>query len=125
MKAIDALTQLMTVIDERRWDQMAPFLHPEFVCRYSHTGEVFTGDQWIRLNADYPGFDRLHVLQVLGDDVQAACRSHVTGEGDSGLEHFACATFVSMRDGLIVEMTEVWSSASQEAPPGTRPAAMT
>ncbi|ROR93311.1 SnoaL-like protein [Salana multivorans] len=122
MKAVEALSGLMTAIDERRWADMAAYLHPEFRCRYSHTGEVFTAEEWIRLNAEYPGFDHLTVRQLVGDDTAAACRAHVTGEGETGLSHFECATFITMADGLIREMTEVWADVAQQAPPGTRPA---
>lgn len=121
MKAVAALAELMTAIDERRWGDLADYLHPDFRCRYSHTGEIFNADEWIRLNAEYPGFDHLKVQQLLGDEAAAACRAHVTGHGEGGLDHFECATFISMKDGLIWEMTEVWADASQQAPPETRP----
>ncbi len=115
------LTDLMHAIDERRWSDLAGYLHPEFTCRYVHTGESFDRDQWVRLNAEYPGFDHLRVQELVGDANAAACRSHVTGMDDDGLAHFECATFVRVTDGLIHEMTEVWTSIAQSAPEGTRP----
>jgi len=35
-------------------------------------------------------------------------------------EHFGVATFVTTRDGLIVDMTEVWADINQAAPNGRR-----
>lgn len=121
MEAATTLQQLMLAIDERRWSDLGQFLHRDFVCRYVHTGESFDRDQWVRLNAEYPGFDRLHVREVVGDAQAAACRSHVTGTAGGGLHHFACATFAQVEGGLIREMTEVWTDVKQSAPQGTRP----
>lgn len=111
----------MTAIDERRWDDLSGFLHKDFACRYVHTGETFDRASWIRLNAEYPGFDRLRVEEMVGDADRAACRSHVTGRGVDGMDHFECATFVHVRDGFIERMTEVWTDVEQTAPAGTRP----
>lgn len=121
MDARIALGELLKTIDERRWDALGDYLHAEFRCRYVHTGEVLDGPGWIRLNAEYPGFDRLRVEQLVGDAEAAAARSHITGHGDHGLMHFECATFVVMQDGQIREMTEVWTDVDQQPPAGTRP----
>jgi len=121
MDAESALLGLMTAIDEHRWDDLETFLHPDFACRLVHTGESFDRDEWIRFNRDYPGFESLKIEDFVAGPAEAACRSHVTGRSDSGPEHFECASFVSIRDGLIVQLTEVWTDVEQKAPPGTRP----
>ncbi len=120
MDAKDALSGLMTAIDEHRWDDLAAFLHPEFTCRLVHTGEEFGRDAWVAFNADYPGFDRLIVEDLVGSDEAAAARSLVLGDADAGPQRFACASFAHLRDGLIVELVEVWTDLDQEAPEGTR-----
>lgn len=122
MDAGTALRGLMTAIDEKRWDDLETFLHPDFVCRYVHTGESFGRDDWIRVNRDYPGFAHLKVEDLVASPTEAACRSHVTGEDDAGIQHFECTSFARMRDGLIVRLTEVWTDVEQTAPAGTRPA---
>jgi SnoaL-like protein len=121
MDAPHALTELMDAIDERRWTDLGRYLHPDFVCKYVHTGESFDRDQWIRLNAEYPGFDHLLVQEIVGERDLAACRSHVTGVDENGLIHFECATFVRLDGGLIREMTEVWTGVGQSAPESARP----
>lgn len=121
MDAAALLSGLMTAIDERRWEDLTDFLHEDFSCRYVHTGESFDRASWMRLNAEYPGFDHLRVEAIVGEADRAVCRSHVTGRGDAGLNHFECATFIHVRDGLIDRMTEVWTDVAQVAPPGTRP----
>jgi hypothetical protein len=34
----------------------------------------------------------------------------------------AVATFITLRNGLIAEMTEIWADVDAKAPEGTRPA---
>jgi len=121
MSAAQTLQALTTAIDEHRWDDLPALLAPTFTCRYVHTGETLDRDAWVRLNAEYPGFERLVVEDLVADDDRAVCRAHVTGRADGELQHFEVATFVTVRDGLVVEMTEVWTDVGQEAPPGTRP----
>jgi hypothetical protein len=84
-------------------------LAPDFSCRYDHTGEEFDRDSWVRLNADYPGFQ---------DFVLEEC---VTGVNQNQPEQFGVATFMTTRSGLIVDMTELWTDFNQAAPTGRRP----
>ena len=125
MDAPELLRNLMITLDERRWSDLGQFLHPDFVCRYVHTGESFNRSEWIALNAEYPGFDHLVIHDLVGDAHAAACRSHVTAVGKTGLDHFECATFVETRDDLIEVMTEVWTDVAQTAPARIRPEPVT
>lgn len=119
--APELLRNLMSAVDQRRWSDLSQFLHPDFICRYVHTGESFDRSEWIAVNANYPGFDHLVVHDLVGDTNAAACRTHVTSVGNTGLDHFECATFVETADDLIKMMTEVWTDVAQTAPTGTRP----
>lgn len=115
------MTRLCDLIDSQEWDALLVLLHDEFVCRYVHTGEMFDRDSWVRLNAEYPGFDRLVLEDLVGSDARAAARCHVTAHVDGQLAHFEVATFIAVRDGLISEMTEVWTDVAQSPPEGARP----
>ena len=121
MDAAEVLSRLMLAIDERRWSDLGQYLHPDFVCQYVHTWESFNRAEWIALNENYPGFDHLQVLDLVGSADAAACRSHVTGASEDGLNHFECATFVRLTDSLIETMTEVWTDVAQSAPANARP----
>lgn len=45
----------------------------------------------------------------------------MTGYVEGKLQHFEVATFITLKDGLIVEMTELWTDVDARAPLGTRP----
>lgn len=111
----------MTAIDEHRWDDLSSFLHPDFVCTLVHTGEMFGRDDWILFNREYPDFDRLTIEDLVANPSEAVCRTRVTSRAGQGQQQFACASFARMKDGLIVQLTEVWTDIGQPAPPGTRP----
>jgi hypothetical protein len=124
MDAATLLTRFAEVIDAHDWDGLAALLHPGFTCRLVHTGEVFDRDGWIRLNADYPGFQGLQLEDLVADGDRAVLRATVTGTGPEGEDQaFALASFATVRDGLIADLVEVWADVDHQAPEGTRPLA--
>lgn len=123
MDAGALLARLAAVIDAHDWAGLPALLHPDFTCRLVHTGEVFDRDQWVRLNADYPGFDRMHVEDLVSDGDRGVLRARATGAGPDGAPaEFAVASFATVREGLLAELVEVWTDVDQEPPAGTRPA---
>ncbi len=124
MDSAALLTRFARAIDAHDWDALAAVLHPDFSCHLVHTGEVFDRDRWVRLNADYPGFQHLVVEDLVAVGERAVLRARVTGTGAGGQEQvFAVASFATVRDDLVVELAEVWADVGQEAPEGTRPLA--
>ena len=116
------LTRLAAAIDAHDWDGLAALLHPDFTCRFVHTGEVFDKDAWVRLNADYPGFERMRLDDLVTDADRGVLRATVTATSPAGGELvFGVASFATVRDGLLAELTEVWTDVDQQAPEGTRP----
>jgi hypothetical protein len=123
MDAATLLARLAEVIDAHDWDRLPDLLHPDFTCRLVHTGEVFAKDEWVRFNADYPGFERMHVEDLVAEGGRGVLRATVVGRGDGGEELvFAVASFATVRDDLLVELVEVWADVDQPPPPGTRQA---
>lgn len=121
MTSTTVLVDLCRAIDEHRWDDLTSLLAEDFVCRYVHTGEEFDRDSWVRLNAEYPGFERMIVEETVGGGESAVARCQVTGRTQGALTHFAVATFVHVSDGKIFRMTELWTEASQPVPAESRP----
>ena len=111
------MSRLADVIDAHSWDELPGLLHDDFTCRYVHTGETFDRASWVRLNAEYPGFDHLVLEDCIGTEARAAGRSHVTGYRDGQLQHFEVATFITLRAGLIADMTEVWTDVNETPAP--------
>ena len=121
MNAETLMQRLADVINAHRWDELADLLDPTFWCRYIHTGEEFDRDAWVRLNADYPGFQDFVLEDCVGSGERAAGRAHVTGLNDERLEHFGVAIFMTVRNGLITELVEVWTDINHVAPVDRRP----
>ncbi|WP_146828511.1 nuclear transport factor 2 family protein [Aeromicrobium flavum] len=115
------MTRLCDVIDAHDWDALPALLHDDFICRYVHTGETFGRDSWVRLNAEYPGFDHMVLEDLVGSDKRAVGRCQVTVFVEGRLVHFEVATFITVRDARISEMTEVWTDVALTPDPGTRP----
>ena len=121
MDAAALLTRLAEVIDAHDWAGLPALLHEDFTCHLVHTGETFGRDDWVLFNADYPGFQRMVVEDLVGEGERAVLRASVTGtDADGEDEVFAVASFATVRDGVIHELVEVWAEVDQEPPTGTR-----
>ena len=116
------ITRLAELIDAHDWRALPDVLHPDFTCRLVHTGEVFGREQWVRFNADYPGFERMHVEDLVVDGFRGVLRARVVGRDGAGERlEFAVASFATVREGLLAELVEVWADVDQQPPAGTRP----
>lgn len=121
MDSCHLLTGLCAAIDAHRWGDLPVFLHDDFRCRYAHTGETFDKASWVRLNAEYPGFEHLAVKDIVSSGNRAVARCHVTGREGGHLAEFEVATFISSKNGLVADMTEVWTDVAGTPSEGTRP----
>ena len=121
MDAADVMTRLAEVLDAHDWDALPGLLHAEFTCRLVHTGETFDAPAWVRLNADYPGFQRFVLEDLVASGDRAVGRGRVTGTGPDGEDLvFAVASFLTTGDGLARELVEVWTDVGQHPPDGAR-----
>ncbi len=121
MSAADVLHHLSDVIDQHRWSELPGLLHPDFSCRLVHTGEIFDRDAWVRFNAEYPGFQHFELQDCVAEQDRAVGRVHVTGLVDGQLQHYELASFMTVHDGLVSELVEVWTDVDVSPPAGTRP----
>lgn len=106
------LTAFATCVDNADWDGLAALLGDDFSCRYSTTGETFDKRAFVAVNSDYPGrwhFEREDIVDAGERGVLRARVSDATGQSDEA--HFV-ATFATARDGLLVDLVEVWAEVA-------------
>ena len=92
-------------IDDRDWAGLATLLAPGFRGEYSHDGKVFGRDDWVAYNADYPVQVRFVLEDLVVAGERAVLRSHVFNDDVA----FYVATFLTVTNGLITELVEVWT----------------
>lgn len=115
-EAARVLASLWELIGSEQWDGISDLLDPQVRISYVHTGEVFDGAGFVRLNREYPGRWHVDVLDMVGDDRRAVSLASLRG----GAETYWVASFATTRDGRITELTEVWTDGGQEPPPSRR-----
>ena len=119
--AVEVFRSLWTLLDQADWEGMATLLAPGFRATYPATAECFDADGWIRLNSEYPGGPwRAEILDMFGGGDRAAATVRLTDDGGSG-ETFVVASFVTVDNGLVTALTEVWADAGREPPADRRP----
>lgn len=120
LDAAAVLGRLCAVLDAHDWTALPDLLHATFTCTLVHTGETFDREGWVRLNAEYPGFEGLEVEDLIGSGDRAVARCRVRGRVDGAPVVFAVASFATASDGRLTELTEVWTDVDQAPPEGTR-----
>ncbi|GAB4070008.1 hypothetical protein GCM10028777_33810 [Angustibacter speluncae] len=111
------VTDLARAIDGRDWDALEALLATDFTCRYVHTGEVLDRAGYVALNRDYPGAWRFEPV----DEVVSGERACALARVSDGDEIHHVAMFLTLRDGLVGELVEVWAELV-EPPADRRPA---
>jgi SnoaL-like domain len=107
-------------IDARDWDGMAQFLDPGLHARYPDTGEKFdSAGAFVRVTAEYPGVWRATVLYVVGAGDRAVSCTRLERTDQAGL--MFVASFATVRDGRVAELTELWTDGGKEVPTDRRP----
>ena len=118
MDARALITRLAELLDAHDWDALPGVLHRDFTCRLVHTGEVFDREGWVRFNADYPGFERMHVEDLVVDGDRGVLRARVTGRGGAGERlEFAVA---ELRDRARRPPRRARRGLGRRRPAGTR-----
>ena len=92
-------------IDERDWDGLGALLSPDFRGDYRHDGATFERDGWLAHNRDYPVRVRFVLEDLVVAGERAVLRSHVFNDDVA----FCVASFLTVTDGLITELVEVWT----------------
>ena len=113
------LERFWAAIDRRDWDALTDVLAPDLRVRYLHTGEVFTADEFVRVNREYPGEWAALVEELVVHGDRAVSRTRVS----NGSETYFAASFAVVSDGMLAELTEVWTGSVDVPPADRRPSA--
>ncbi len=82
----------------------------------------------MQLNVDQPGFHRLVLEDLVVSGEREVGRAHVTALADGQVTRFEVASFIRVEDGLIRQMTEVWTDVADHptrVAPGSDESALT
>ena len=102
---MDILKFWDAVLDQRA-DELRAFFHPDAQIRWHCTNEIFTVDEFVRANCEYPGdwLGDVERVDQLGDQIITA--THVHAKDGSLSCHVV--SFISLRDGRILSLDEYW-----------------
>jgi hypothetical protein len=97
--------RFVKAIDRRDWDSLAALVDDSTTVHFVHDDKRMTGPEWVRFNADYPGRWSFVAEDVVATDVRAVVRARVFNDEAT----FHVASFLTVTDGRISDLTEVWA----------------
>ena len=102
-------------MDARDYTQAGALLTQDCLVDWPNTHERMNRDQWIRVNAEYPGAWAAVIEQVVATDtvVVSATRVFARSAPDPV---FYVVSFFRFRTGRICALTEYWSECVLDAP---------
>jgi len=100
-------------IHRQNWDGLVRYFHRDAVIRWHNTGEQFTVDEFVRVNAVYPGDWLIAVerLENVGDLVISVVKVYQNGPGPS----VHATSFFEFRNDRIAALDEYWGD-DEKAP---------
>ena len=95
-----------TVLSQNAEDLMKYFQR-NAVIKWHCTNEVFTLDEYIKANCEYPGNwnGEIERIEENANTIILACRVFPRDNSES----FHVVSFIHLKDDLIIEMDEYWS----------------
>lgn len=95
------------------------FFHPNAVIRWHVTREIFTVEEFVRVNVDYPGLWKCDIEHELRIGENGEYLFVVAGHifQDSG-RSFHCISYIRVCSGRIVSLDEYWADDGE--PPDWR-----
>lgn len=91
----------------QKQDELRSFFHNDARIRWHCTNEMFTVEEYVRANCEYPGnwAGEIERIMQAEDTIILACRVYPLDESSS----FHVVSFIRIKDDLILEMDEYWS----------------
>lgn len=91
--------------------ELRKYFHKDACIKWHCTNELFTLDEYIRANCEYPGnwAGKIERTEEKEDTIILACKVFPP---DMSLV-FYVVSFIYLKDGLIVEMDEYWADVGE------------
>lgn len=88
-------------------EELRKFFQKNAVIKWHCTNEVFTLDEYIKANCEYPGNwnGEIERIEENANTIILACRVFARDNSES----FHVVSFIHLKDDLIIEMDEYWS----------------
>ncbi len=103
-------------MEARDWPGAAELVAPDAVVEWPATGERFTGEGFVAMNAAYPEGWSIAVDDVVASGDRVAALVTVTHPPDV----HRCGGFYAVRDGTITGGVELWVTEGADTPPAWR-----
>lgn len=116
MEQTELVRQLWKDMDEQSWGSLSSFFQTDAVIEWPNTGEIFTVDQFVRVNSEYPGKWKITVERLEQTRTAVISVVRVTLEGDRTA--FTAVSFFEFKGKFISKLTEYWVDIT--APPEWR-----
>lgn len=88
-------------------EELRKYFQKNAVVKWHCTNEIFTLDEYIRANCEYPGNwnGEIERIEKNEDSIILACRIFPT----DNIESFHVVSFIRLEDNLITDMDEYWA----------------
>ncbi|NLD17997.1 MAG: nuclear transport factor 2 family protein [Tissierellia bacterium] len=92
---------------EQNQERLGAYFHKEAIIRWHCSNELFTAQEYIRANCEYPSDWKGEIERIneIGDTVITVTKVYPIDKSCS----FHVVSFLKLLNGLIVEMDEYWS----------------
>ena len=103
--------QFWSDIHRQSWASLATYFHKDAIINWHNTNEQFTVDEFVRVNAQYPGDWQIETERVVCADDLVISAVRVF----SGSISFHATSFFGFREGRIASLDEYWGN-DEKAP---------
>jgi hypothetical protein len=110
-----AVTEFWNSMDNHDWETLRGFFHQNAKIAWPNTDEIFSVDEYIRINRMYPGLWQLRLEDVQMTERNIISIVLITSKDEILPKSFRAVAFFRFENGLIVNLTEYFAQ-DEKAP---------